>query len=182
MFAGVTPALVSYYYPDKWDLFAEAARPVVAAYIVEMRAVLRAVTPARAKLLSLVTLFIDFNFHQGHLLEFYLENTEKMARKDDLEELHRIYGEMLTFFESLIRDGLVRGGSPAFIQSSLWGWCKHVTQQPHLAPRADSPEKDGALRKMAEDVCDVFLNGVATRQFAGDEPVGTPRRHAAAVD
>ena len=175
LFAGVTPALVSYYYPDKWDLFAAAARPVIAAYIGDVRAVLRSANSPSLKLFSLIKLFIDFNFHQGYLLDFYTENSEKMSRKNDLDELKEVYSNILTFFEGLLRDGLVRGESPAFIQSSLWGWCKYVAQQPHLAHLAGSPDKDRTLQNMAEHVCDLFLNGAATQHFARDVPMHAPQ-------
>ena len=179
--AGVTPALVSYYYPDKWDLFAAAARPIIEIYITEMQIVLRTDQTERLKFVSLVHLFIDFNFHQGYLLDFYLENSERMARREDLRALHEIYGEMLLFFEGLLRSGLVRGMSPAFIQTSLWGWCKHVAQQPHIAPIADSPDKERTLHEMADSVCDLFLNGAATEQFSGAIHGSAPRRHAFAM-
>ena len=168
IFAGVTPALVSYYYPDKWDLFAAAARPIVEAYVEEVRETLRQVTGPRLKVLCLVNLFIDFNFHQGHLLDFYLENSERMARKEDLRALDEIYQEMLMFFETLLRDGLVRGVSPEFIQSTLWGSCKYLAQQPKLVELAASPEKDRTLLSMAEGLCEIFLNGAATPRLADE--------------
>ena len=162
MFAGVTPALVSYYYPDKWDLFAAAAKPVIQAYTDEVRTVLHAKSDTQAKVLSLATLFVRFNHQHGHLLDFYLENSDRMARKGDLDALHEVYGEMLVFFKRLLGEGLIRGDSPAFIQSSLWALCKYVAQQPHLAPLADSPEKDSFWKEQARKVCDLFLNGAAT--------------------
>ena len=179
-FAGVTPALVSYYYPDKWDLFAAAARPVVEGYVEEVREILHQVTGPRLKVLHLVILFIDFNFHQGYLLDFYLENSNRMARQEDLASLKEIYGEMLVFFGSLLRDGLVRGDTPEFIQSTLWGLCKYVAQQPHLAELAASPDKDRVLRTMAENVCDLFLNGAATARF-GDNAKQGASGHLSAI-
>ena len=163
--AGVTPALVSYYYPDKWDLFAAAAKPVIESYIAELVAILRSVAVPRLKVLSLTYLFIDFNLQQGYLLDFYLENSEKMARKEDLKALHAAYAEVKSFFGGLLQDGLLKGDSAAFVQSSLWALCKYVAQQPHLAPLADSPDRDRALRLQAEAVCALFLSGVATPQF-----------------
>lgn len=165
LFAGVTPALVSYYYPDKWDLFAAAAKPVIEAYIAEVRSVLHPDLPPRLKVLSLITLFIDFNFHQGYLLDFYLENSDRMARKEDLNKLGEVLEEMRLFFGDLLRDGLVRGESPAFIQSSLWGLCKYLAQQPRRSEVLTSSEKERMLREMAANVCDLFLNGAATPHF-----------------
>lgn len=161
-FVGVTPALVSYYYPDRWDLFAAAAKPVVEAYTADVRAILRSDGVAYHKILSLTYLFIDFNFQHGYLLDFYLENSTKMARQEDLKQLQVVYAEMMVFFDNLLRKGLVRGESPAFIQSSLWGLCKYIAQQPHLAHLTDSPEKYRVLRSQAEKVCELFLNGAAT--------------------
>ena len=87
MFAGVTPALISYYYPDKWDLFAAAAKPVIEAYIISVREILRATTPSRLKLEALIGFFVEFNCNHSHLFDFYIENGEKMAGKEYLKEL-----------------------------------------------------------------------------------------------
>lgn len=166
LFAGVTPALVSYYFPDKWDLLAAAAKPVVEAYVEDVRVLIRSDDVPHRKILSLTYLFIDFNFQHGYLLDFYLENSNRMARQNDLKHLQEIYEEMLGFFGDLLRDGLVRGDNPAFIQSSLWGLCKAIAQQPHLTHLAESSEKDRILRSQAEKVCELFLNGAATPALA----------------
>ena len=175
--AGVTPALVSYYYPDKWDLLAAAAKPVVESYTAEVRAILAAKGTPHRKVLALTYLFIDFNFQHGYLLDFYLENNARMARQDDMRHLQEVYAELTLFFDNLLRDGLMRGDSPAFIQASLWGLCKHVAQQPSLAGLADSPDKDRLLRDQAEKVCDLFLHGAATRTMA--ESITPPDREPA---
>ncbi len=173
-FVGVTPALVSYYFPNKWDLFAAAAKPVIEAYTAEVRAILHSDGVAKLKILSLTRLFIGFNFEHGYLLDFYLEHSARVARQDDLKQLHEIYEEMMVFFGDLLRDGLVRGESPGFIQSTLWGICKYVAQQPHLAGLADSPERDPVLQSQAERVCDLFLYGVATRDLFDSVDMETP--------
>lgn len=178
-FAGVTPALVSYYHPNKWDLFAAAARPIVEVYVGDVRTILRQATGPRQKVLHLIDLFIRFNFDQGYLLDFYLENSDKMARREDLAALQDVDDEMLVFFDSLLRDGSVRGDSPAFIQSTLWGLCKHTAQQPHLAGLAASPEKDRMLRAIAETVCDLFLNGAATPRFVDGQQDAADQRSLA---
>ncbi|RYB03259.1 TetR/AcrR family transcriptional regulator [Lichenibacterium ramalinae] len=164
--AGVTPALVSYYYPDKWDLLAAAAKPVIESYTAEVRAILGDEGSPHRKVLALTYLFIDFNFQHGYLLDFYLENSARMARQDDMRHLQEVYGEMMAFFDGLLRDGLMRGDSPAFIQASLWGLCKYVAQQPSLAGLGDAPERDAVLRAQAAKVCDLFLNGAATGSMA----------------
>lgn len=164
--AGVTPALVSYYYPDKWDLLTAAAKPVIESYTAEVRAILGAEGTPHRKVLSLTYLFVDFNFQHGYLLDFYLENNARMARQDDMRHLQEVYGEMRDFFAGLLRDGLMRGDNPAFIQASLWGLCKYVAQQPSLAGLAGLPEKDRVLRAEAEKVCDLFLNGAAMGSLA----------------
>lgn len=177
LFVGATPALVSYYYPDKWDLFAAAAKPVIESYIAELVAILRSVAVPRLKVLSLTYLFIDFNLQQGYLLDFYLENSERMAESKDLRALHAAYAETKAFFDGLLEDGLLKGGSAALIQSSLWALCKHIARQPHLARLAGSPDRDRTLRLQAEEVCALFLNGVATPRFfdPADAEAGRPR-------
>ena len=176
--AGVTPALVSYYYPDKWDLLAAAAKPVIESYTAEVRAILASEGGPHRKVLALTYLFVDFNFQHGYLLDFYLENNARMARQDDMRHLQEVYEEMTAFFGELLRDGLMRGDNPAFVQASLWGLCKYVAQQPSLAGLAESPDKDEVLRRQAEKVCDLFLHGAAMPGLVALR--GAPERATAA--
>lgn len=164
--AGVTPALVTYYFPDKWDLFVAAAKPVVNVYISEVRSIIGSEAAPRSRLLSLITLILRFNFEQGYLLDFYVESSRRTDKGENIQELGKAFEEMQAFFGELLRDGLVRGENPAFIHSSFWGLCRYLAHQQHLSQCDATAEIEGMLREIAASVCDLFLNGAATAEAA----------------
>ena len=158
--AGVTPALVSYYFPDKWQLFRAAAKPVVDAYMSDVREVLRTdATPAH-KVRALVRIFLVFNFEQGYLLDFYLERRDG-GNQEDFVHLNDVHAELIAFFGHLLDKGLVRGSDPAFIQSALWGLCKYVARQPPFDGKGDGVDVRHLLHLRSDMICDLFLNGLA---------------------
>lgn len=163
--AGVTAALVSYYFPDKWDLVAAAGQPTIDAYVAEARAIVRATDDPYRQLKAITYLFLEFNFRNSYLLDFYFENSERMSRKADMVAVREVTREIQGFFDGLLQKGILRGDSPAFVQSALWGLCKHLAQQPGLA---EEPDQDAALRLLAERTFSLFLSGAATDTFATD--------------
>lgn len=159
--AGVTPALVSYYFPDKWQLFRAAAKPVVDAYLSDVRKVLRSEATHAHKVHLLVRTFLVFNFEQGYLLDFYLERRDG-GTQEDFIHLNEVHAELVAFFGDLLSKGLVRGSDPAFIQSALWGLCKYVARQPPLDDKGDGVDVRHLLHLRSDMICDLFLNGLAT--------------------
>lgn len=166
--AGVTPALVSYYYPDKWDLVAAAGQPIIAAYAAEARAIMSAPGTAQRRLGALTYLFVEFNFRNSHLLDFFLENSGRMSRRDDMKLVQDVKADLTDFFDGLIRTGVLRDVGAAFVRSALWGICRHLAQRPDLVGTAD---QDAALRRLAERAYSLFLSGVAAPALVAEEPM-----------
>ena len=109
-YAGVTPALISYYFPDRSNLFEAAAHPVIESYVADVRSIIGSNRHLIDRLNDLIFLFVKFNYQEGHLLDFYLEHIERTSAKKNMQLLEEIYREMLTFFEELLRTKTIRGG------------------------------------------------------------------------
>lgn len=124
--AGVTPALVSYYFPDKAQLLEVAAQPVIEGYAADVRLVLRSRTRPEDKLKRLVSLFLAFNSEQGFILDHYLEVSAVKRRDVNVAMLAAVKAELSAFFEELIGLGIVRGDDPDFLSAALWGLCRYV--------------------------------------------------------
>lgn len=160
--AGVTPALITYYFPKRNHLLEEAAKPVIEGYVERARAVLRSDEPYLNQVRDLACLFLTFNFEEGYLLDFYLETMSHEASETrGLALLLEIHLEMNDFFQRLLEKGYLRGESGAFIQSALWALCKYAAQQPSLAALATGGLKRDTLRNQSNTICDLFLNGIA---------------------
>ena len=146
--AGVTPALVSYYFPDKTTLLEVAAKPVIEAYAADVRLILRARAEPEDRLKRLISLFLAFNTEQGFILDHYLEVSS--ARRGDtlVPLLTAVTREMTTFFEELIGLGLAKGDDPQFLAVALWAVCRYVGR----SGEADVFQIDAELRDSPKDL------------------------------
>ena len=97
-YAGVTPALISYYFPDRSHLFEAAAHPVIEIYVAEARLIIGSDQPLIHRLNALILLFVEFNYKEGHLLDFYLEHMSRTGCKNDIVMLEGINKDLLIFF------------------------------------------------------------------------------------
>lgn len=124
--AGVTPALVSYYFPDKAILLELAAKPVIDTYAADVRQILRSPKKPNAKLRLLISLFLTFNSEQGFILDHYLEVSHAKQRDENVAMLGAVKRELSEFFKELIGLGMVKGDDPEFLPAALWGLCRYV--------------------------------------------------------
>ena len=170
-FAGVTPALISYYFPDRSTLFEAAAYPVIERYVADVRLIIGSDRKAIDRLRDLILLFVKFNYTEGYLLDFYLEHMEKAGDRSKMLLLEEIYREMLSFFDQLLKTNTIRGENASVVQSMLWGMCKHTARRPVVEFGKRAAATDDLIRSRADLLSDYFLNG------AGASPGNECERH-----
>ena len=167
-YAGVTPALISYYFPDRSHLFEAAAHPVIESYVADVRLIVGSGRRLIDRLNDLILLFVNFNYREGHLLDFYLEHIERTGNFDSTRLLEEVYGEMLTFFDELLQTKTIRGESAGIIQSILWGMCKHSARRSVVKAGASTAEIDDFIRSKADVLSDYFLHGAVGSPWEQD--------------
>ena len=160
--AGVTPALVSYYFPDKWTLRDAAARPVVEAHIEQIRALLQSAEPLATKLKGLVRQYIAFNREHGHLLDYYMESIQKRGDAEGLDALAAAHREIVAFLHHNVDERNLGGASPEILQSLIWSTCRHVAQLPaeRQAVLFPSEREDDVIDQQSAVICNLLLNGL----------------------
>ena len=158
-YAGVTPALISYYFPDRSHLFEAAALPVIEDYVTGVREIIHSSRLLIDRLKDLIFLFVKFNYQEGYLLDFYLEHIKQTSSKDNMMLLEKIYMEMMTFFDELIISKTIRGESAATTQSMLWGMCKHSARQTVSNTVETAEDIDNSIRSKANLLIEYFLHG-----------------------
>ena len=156
--ARVTPALISYYFPDRSSLFRAAAQPVIDEYVGGLRQILANNDELSSKLRSLVSLYVSFNCREGYILEFYLEHCKKVGDSQGLEQLKTAYSDIIGFFDELLHMQLLRGGCSSTLQSMLWGMCKNVAER--LREKLLEVDEE-LIASKAEAIYDCFVNGAA---------------------
>ena len=89
-YAGVTPALVTYYFPERSTLIAAATLPVVEALVNEVRNCLNDVGPARSRLLRAVEVMLTYYARDAVIVQLFSEHrasTPEPALPDLLGDL-----------------------------------------------------------------------------------------------
>lgn len=157
-YARMTPALISYYFPDRSSLFEAAAQPVIDEYVDAVRKIIANDDELTSKLRSLVALYVNFNYDEGYLFDFYLAHCKKFGDLVGLEHLKVAHEQILGFFDQLLQKQVLRGDSPSTLQAMLWGMCKNVAEK--------SREKicelnNELLATKADAIFDCFVNGAA---------------------
>lgn len=155
--AGVTPALVSYYFPDKALLLEAAAQPIVEDYAADVKQILRSRAEPTAKLKRLIVLFLTFNREQGFILDHYLEVSRAKRRDANVALLAAVERELHAFCAELIELGIVKGDDPRFLPAALWGLCRHVGRR----GETDLFQVDGAVGAPLSALADKVLRFVS---------------------
>jgi AcrR family transcriptional regulator len=139
-FAGVTPALVSYYFPNYSALIEEVTRAVIEEHLERLRAIIRSGDPVNEKLRQVIRLFVDCNIRDGRIVDSFLEVCSTADDNAGPNCLNLLFGETAAFLQESV-DG--NSLDPEFIQSALWGICKYAAQ-PQSSAVASAPPNGGA--------------------------------------
>lgn len=127
--AGVTPALISYYFPEKNSLVSAAVRPVIEQRLDQMHAILDAPGSRASKLRNLVALFIGFNAAEGSLLDCYIELCESdEAGRSKKPQLTAARQRLTEYYNQGVEAGEWRAMDTDLFFLALWGMCKGVAQ------------------------------------------------------
>lgn len=127
-FAGVTPALITYYFPHKDTLIEEATKPIIEDYARQLRSILSHEEAHDVKLRKVITLLVGCYERDAGILDAYSE----LARQKG-EALKPNYVTMMTenlaeFFGDWFNQGTMQAHHPAMLQGALWGMCQFVAQ------------------------------------------------------
>ena len=141
--AGVTPALVTYYFPDHPALLELAMRPVVDCYMRDLLAILQGADDLDTKLRSIILLFIRVHIEESHLIDAYVDLVRAKPDAASMDELLGAYAALIEFLKSADLP-VGSGTNPDFIVFALWGTCRTVAQQPKLPGTAVPARKDAS--------------------------------------
>lgn len=159
-YAGVTPALISYYFPEKLDLMIEAASPLVSTYTDRVGRILGDGADLVDRFRAIGHEFIAFNVRSGHALDYYIDATMRRKRAGEILAMSRQYEDLFSFMRRLVDERAVRAIEPAFLHSSLWSQCKYLGRQPHVLGIEDGNEAEAAIRALSDETFRLFTRGL----------------------
>ena len=152
-FAGVTPALVTYYFPERSTLIEAATLPVVKELVDKVIASLNRVGSAQQKLLRAVDFLLEYYSRDAVIIQLFSEHSASapdVALPDILGDLEN---SLRSFFQSLQSPNRESVYDAVFLQKAMIGMCKNVATL-----------QDGALR--ASMICSVLLGSAFDAEVA----------------
>ncbi len=165
-YAGVTPALISYYFTDRISLFDAIAKPIIDMYCADARRVIKAKQSLSGKLRSMIELYLTFHCREGYLLDWYLHFAKQSESRAGLALLTAIEAEAAALIGELLDGKYLLGECPHAVQFVLWGMCKQVAQK-SLFGRATGSTLNERITIETDLLYEFFMNGVALLLPAG---------------
>jgi AcrR family transcriptional regulator len=127
-FAGITPALITYYFPDKDSLIEEATKPIIEEYARQLSAILRQDEAPDIKLRKVIGLLISCYERDAGILDAYSELARQKGEALQPNYVAMMTEELAKFFGDWFDQGTTQAHHPAMLQGALWGMCQFVAQ------------------------------------------------------
>ncbi len=165
--AGVTPALVTYYFQDQSSLIEAVAQPVVAQYLSDLQSINRDSVGVEVKFRALVKLFLRVSRDNGRLLDGYVDFV-KQNHTGQIQFLGSAHRELTIFFKQCETEGYFKPTNVAVAQTVLWGACKIIAQTSSLTTALfNGSESDDEMEdRQATMIIDLLLHGLARSENA----------------
>lgn len=158
-FAGVTPALISYYFPDRSSLFEATITPILEDYSDDVRRVINSNRSLNDKLKGIIEVYLTFHYGEGYLLDFYVALAGRSGNEAGLKLLDDVQAEAVACVGALLDGQCLLGECPYAVQSALWGMCKQVARSG--IGRSAGPATDESIAAETDLLYGFFMNGVA---------------------
>lgn len=163
--AGVTPALVTYYFESKSDLLLAATSPVLHNAIAAVREVIATQLTYRDRLKKLISLFIRFSAKNSRILEAFIQTSLEADDHDSQFLVLSAFKDMQAFFVSGAQAGEWRSFDPTFFIFAVWGMCKFVGEPPAFPVQMFSAElaEEHSWDLQAELITELLTHGISPR-------------------
>ena len=164
-YAGVTPALITYYFPEKDDLIEAVTLPVVDALVDGVDQCLKGLGSPRENLLKAVGLLIEYYARDAIIIELFVSYRASKADKiPDL--LQKMEAAFTTFFEHWLQQNRDSVYDAVYLQKAAIGMCKIVARRCQEESVDDSRRVSEPMSQ-AEAICAILLQPVAKAEIAG---------------
>ena len=154
-YAGVTPALISYYFPKRETLLLEIVRPIVASYAERMEYILSQDLEEDVKLHDVVALLLNLYMVDGKSLDLYYDVSRKLGEAVPFE-LARMTS-MLSAHFSRPNTSIEHDFHAAVLQGAVWGMCRFAAKA-EAHHEATSEDK---ISRLATQVINILVSGIS---------------------
>ena len=130
-YAGVTPALVTYYFPERDTLIAAATLPVVEALVREVKSCLIETGSERQQLGETIKVLLEYYARDAVIIELFETHKTATPSTDIPDLLKDLETALIAFFERWI-GSTASVFSAEFLQQAMIGTCKSVARIPRV--------------------------------------------------
>lgn len=161
--AGVTPALISYYYPRKEQLLEDAVAPVIWKYCEEIKSITASQMSRHQKRAGVIKVLMRMYRCDGRLFDVYRDFVER--RRGGSDHIANIMSAFAELFASpeLQEDQL----DAVIVYGAIWGMCRFAAQVEQELKSEEHAEKLDQLREqLAESMILRIFSAPLTPQIA----------------
>jgi AcrR family transcriptional regulator len=178
---GVTPALISYYFPERINLLEAATVSVIEAHTQNVRLIAAKADPFEAKLRQLVGLFVQCHVVDGGIFSCFAEMVLPASAYDGEDLVELLIQNAAPIFDELSAQHIRLLTDSRTIVLALWGLCKSISQaNARKVEASDAPMVDQLSAEQTELVYSLITEGIGRNVKSPERaPALVPKRHIA---
>lgn len=140
-YAGVTPALVTYYFPERNALIEAATLPVVEALVGKVSACLEQTSSAQLALPNAVAILLEYYARDAAIIDLFSEYKASATNTEIPDLLKDLDCTVMSFFKRWLGENKTCVYDAEFLQKAMLGMCRAVAR----------PKTDAAVRGASQD-------------------------------
>ena len=156
-YAGVTPALVTYYFPERNGLIEAATLPVLQALVGDVAGCFEAVEPTRQQLSRAILVLLKAYHRDGVIIQLFSQYRSSQADPVVPDLLKDLDACLVSFFERWLQANENVIYDAPFLQKALIGICKSLGDDEASARQ----QGDAEQKRRAWMICSMLVGPVA---------------------
>jgi len=165
---GVTPALINYYFPDKWSLLEAASYPSIEYLLTTVEAILVSPVSTDRKFETLIQSYLTFHATSGYALEYYINASKNLNKKHNIDAIRSCRDKVCTFIREHHLEEVSDTRSAELVHATLWSVCECLGRLSarHLDSLPAGSVRHVDTRAYQPFVLKLFRHGVILREIA----------------
>jgi AcrR family transcriptional regulator len=171
---GVTPALISYYFPERINLLEAATVSVIELHTQRVLAIAASAESFEDKLRQLVAHFVQCNVIDGGIFACFAEMVLPASAYDGADLVEQMIQNAAPIFEELSVQEIRLLTDPRTMVVALWGLCKSVSQTKSKKLDAGDPSSiDRLSANQSNLIYSIITQGIGPNRKSPD-PAASP--------
>lgn len=159
---GVTPALINYYFSNKWDLLEAASYPSINGLFIAIDSVISSHNSMELKFDKLIDVYLSFHANNSYALDYYIASSRNLGKKENIEAVRYYRNKVCGFIREHYLEEASDARSAEIVHSTLWSVCEclgRLSVRHRSGPPAEG-EHHSDMRAYKCFVLRLFLEGV----------------------